>query len=87
MPDMTSLQRYNSLPAGSRRSIEWHALIEASNDWQQAYSLMIFWQGEAPGSVAALRAQDEEERLYNVWSHCLVAFERAENRRAGRGVQ
>lgn len=64
-----------------KRSIEWHALIDAANDWQHAYDLLMYWEGVDPYSAKSAAARVAEQTAYDAWSHALVAFERAENGR------
>lgn len=64
------------------RSQEWLTLIDAANDWQQSYDALLYWESDPitlPHVVAL--AAEREQAAYDAWSHALVAFERAENRR------
>lgn len=66
----------------ARRSQEWLTLIDAANNWQQSYDLLLFVEGDGlinPERVAIVAAA--EQAAYDAWTHALVAFERAENRR------
>lgn len=63
------------------RSIEWHSLVEAGHEWQQAYDLLLYWEGIDPYSAKAADARAAEQIHYDYWAHCLVQFEQAENRK------
>lgn len=67
-----------------QRSQEWLSLIDAANEWQQAYDLLMYWEGrqhsEADARKAAL-ALAVEQAAYDAWNHALVAFQRHENRK------
>lgn len=63
------------------RSQEWLTLIDAANEWQQSYDLLLYWEGIDPDSAKAADARAAEQVHYDYWTHCLVQFEASENRK------